>query len=102
MSYPAVSVEIILGFSSNRGTYFPSRNPLYELMLSFRKHPYHLSGRFLFLFMAQVTLAIGFHFRNIMLDRSVVRWRHDQVRPLFCDFIDHVQLTPNSIRKLLL
>ena len=52
--------------------------------------------------MAQVTLAIGFHFRNILLDRSVVRWRHDQVRPFFCDLSDYAQLTPNSIRKLLL
>jgi hypothetical protein len=90
MSYSAASVVIISEFLSNRGTYFPSRNPLYKLMLSSRKHPYRLSGRFLFLFMAQVTLAIGFHFRNILLDRSVVRWRHDQVRPFFCDFIETI------------
>jgi nucleoporin NDC1 len=67
--------------------------------LSFRKHPYHLSGRFLFLFMAQVTLAIGFHFRSILLDRSAVRWKHGQVCsfPIFswrsCSAIS------NSIRK---
>jgi hypothetical protein len=52
-------------------------------MLSSREHPYRLRGRFLFLFTAQVTLAIGFHFRNILLGRSVVRSRHDQVRPFF-------------------
>ncbi|KAI0277030.1 nucleoporin protein Ndc1-Nup [Russula aff. rugulosa BPL654] len=50
----------------------------FGVFIKSRKHPYRLSGRFLFLFMAQVTLAIGFHFRNILLDRSVVRWRHDQ------------------------
>ena len=88
MSYSVASVVIILGFSSNRGTYSPSWNPLYELILSYRKHPYRLSGRVLFFFVAQVTMAIGFHFRNILLDRSAVRWRHDQVRPLFFDFIE--------------
>jgi nucleoporin NDC1 len=88
MSYSAALVLTILGFSSNRGTYSPSRNPLYKLILSSRKHPYRLSGRFLFLFMAQVTLAIGFHFRNILLDRSAVRWRHDQVRTIFCDSME--------------
>ena len=87
ISYSAASVVIILGFSSNRGTYSSSQNPLYKLILSSRKHPYRLSGRFLLLFMAQVTLAIGFHFRNILLDRSAVRWRHDQVCPFFCAFI---------------
>jgi nucleoporin NDC1 len=35
----------------------------------------------LFLFMAQVTLAMSFHLRNILLDRSAVRWRHNQVCP---------------------
>ncbi|KAI9511523.1 nucleoporin protein Ndc1-Nup [Russula earlei] len=43
-----------------------------------RKHPYHLNGSFLFLFMAQVTLAMSFHFRSILLDRMAVRWRHGQ------------------------
>ena len=88
MSYSVASVVVILGFLSDRGAYSLSWNPLDKLILSSRKHPYHLSGRFLFLFMAQVTLAMGFHFRNILLDRSAVRWRHDQVRPLFCDFIE--------------
>jgi hypothetical protein len=29
--------------------------------------------------MAQVTVAIGFHFRNILLDRAAVRWTQGQV-----------------------
>ncbi|KAI0002445.1 nucleoporin protein Ndc1-Nup [Russula compacta] len=41
-----------------------------------RKHPYYLNGRFLFLFMAQITLAICFHLRSILLDRATVRWTH--------------------------
>ncbi len=92
MSYSVASLKlppavmIISKFSSNRGAYSPPRR-LYELIPSSRKHPYHLSGRFLFLFMAQVTLATGFHFRNILLDRSAVRWRHSQVCPFLGDFM---------------
>jgi hypothetical protein len=66
------SMVVILGFSSNRGTYSPSQNSFYKLILFSWKHRYRLSGGFLFLFVAQVTSAIGFHFRNILLDRSAV------------------------------
>jgi hypothetical protein len=63
--------------------------------LSFRKHPYYLNGRFLFLFMAQITLAMSFHFRNILLDRSTVRWTHGQVCPfqVFTDVTLSLPLT---------
>jgi nucleoporin NDC1 len=52
--------------------------------------------------MAQVTLAIGFHFRSILLDRSAVRWRHGQVCPysMFswrsspADFKQHPKVVP--------
>jgi len=51
---------------------------IYRLTSASRKHPYYLNGSFLFLFMAQVTLAVFFHFRSILLDRVAVRWRHSQ------------------------
>lgn len=44
-----------------------------------RRHPYYLNGRFLFLFMSQVSLVAGFHFRSILLDRAVVRWTRGPV-----------------------
>ncbi|KAN0130179.1 Nucleoporin protein Ndc1-Nup [Lactarius tabidus] len=44
-----------------------------------KRHPYYLNGRFLFLFMSQVSLATAFHFRSILLDRAVVRWTRDPV-----------------------
>lgn len=53
-----------------------------DLPLLSRKHPYYLNGRFLFLFMAQITLAICFHLRSILLDRATVRWTHGHVCPL--------------------
>ncbi|KAH8996770.1 nucleoporin protein Ndc1-Nup [Lactarius akahatsu] len=44
-----------------------------------RRHPYYLNGRFLFLFVSQVSLAASFHFRSVLLDRAVVRWTRDPV-----------------------
>ncbi|KAH7890631.1 nucleoporin protein Ndc1-Nup [Phlebopus sp. FC_14] len=39
-----------------------------------RKHPYYLNGRFIFLVLAQAWFAVTFAFRNVMLDRFVLRW----------------------------
>lgn len=57
--------------------------------LSIRKHPYYLNGRFLFLYTAQITLALCFHLRNILLDRPTVRWTHGQV----CRFTSFSRMT---------
>ncbi|KAH9177530.1 nucleoporin protein Ndc1-Nup [Lactarius sanguifluus] len=45
----------------------------------YRRHPYYLNGRFLFLFMSQISLTASFHFRSVLLDRAVVRWTRDPV-----------------------
>jgi nucleoporin NDC1 len=67
--------------------------------LSIRKHPYYLNGRFLFLYMAQITLAIGFHFRNVLLDRPTIHWTLSQV----CRFTKFSRMSrlvyPNRVQR---
>ncbi|KAI9441473.1 nucleoporin protein Ndc1-Nup-domain-containing protein [Lactarius indigo] len=56
----------------------PSSSPSQRVKVAYSnpstlpRHPYYLNGRFLFLFMSQVSLAASFHFRSVLLNRAVV------------------------------
>ncbi|KAI0254464.1 nucleoporin protein Ndc1-Nup [Lactifluus subvellereus] len=77
----ALSVYILAGsFISTSHIIFgcilegnPRSSDYLGVFVKSRKHPYYLNGRFVFLFMAQVIITIGFHLRNILLDRVAVR-----------------------------
>lgn len=49
------------------------------LIYPLRKHPHYLNGRLIFLICSQLTVAMGFMLRNIMLDRSVFLWASSSV-----------------------
>ncbi|KAI0300488.1 nucleoporin protein Ndc1-Nup [Multifurca ochricompacta] len=70
------TLHILLGYLSESVSH---RGDYLGVFVKSRRHPYYLNGRFVFFFMAQISLAIGFHFRSILLDRSVVRWTQGQV-----------------------
>ena len=42
------------------------------------EHPYSLNGRLVYLVLAQIWLSISFPLRNIMFERSVIRWAEAQ------------------------
>lgn len=44
------------------------------LSTSCRKHPYHINGRFVYLVLTQVILALSFWLRDVLKDRFTIRW----------------------------
>ena len=51
-----------------------SKRLYFHLSSCLRKHPYYLNGRLLFLLVIQITAALAYCLRVIMLDRFVFGW----------------------------
>lgn len=45
----------------------------------YRKHPYYLNGRLVYLLFSQITIASGYLVRDIMLDRFAFRWNSSSI-----------------------
>ncbi|KZP26794.1 hypothetical protein FIBSPDRAFT_918061 [Athelia psychrophila] len=68
-----VTSAILVTLTHIFAAYFENNDPHLRVFVRSRKHPYYLNGRFVFLVGTQVTLALVFLLRNIMLDRLAFR-----------------------------